>query len=89
MIRAEIVMQAGSGGAAQGDMLTNIENIWGSAHNDRLTGDAFKNLFAGFEGADAIDGGDYRQSVTGITIGLDGFTLEWNSGCLWSNHLTG
>ena len=48
---------AQSGGDAQGDTLSNIENIIGSAHADTLTGNASDNIFRGGAGADTLDGG--------------------------------
>ena len=69
---------AGSGGHAAGDVLTNIENLIGSAHADILTGDAGDNIFDGGAGADNIDGGagtdliDYASSGEGVTAYLDG-----------------
>lgn len=50
----------GRGGAAEGDRLTDIENLIGSDHADTLVGDAAANLLIGGQGADALwgDGGD-------------------------------
>ncbi len=56
----------GSGGDAEGDTLSGIENLIGSAFNDLLGGDAGANVIiggegddqlAGFGGADTLDGG--------------------------------
>ena len=46
-----------SGGEANGDLITGIENIRGSDFNDRLTGDNAWNDFEGGKGADTITGG--------------------------------
>ncbi|MFT7571548.1 MAG: Ca2+-binding RTX toxin-like protein, partial [Paracoccaceae bacterium] len=48
---------AGVGGDAQGDTLTNIENLTGSAHIDTLTGDGAANRIDGGAGADIMNGG--------------------------------
>src|SRR5262249_57980160 len=48
---------ANTGGDAQGDVLTNIEDLEGSTFNDTLTGDAGDNWFWGEGGADTINGG--------------------------------
>jgi Ca2+-binding RTX toxin-like protein len=48
---------AGSGGDAQGDTLTAIENLIGSAFNDLLTGDGNVNTLNGGIGNDILIGG--------------------------------
>ena len=45
----------GSGGS---DTLSDIENVFGSAFNDVLTGDEFANIIKGGGGADDMTGGD-------------------------------
>jgi Ca2+-binding RTX toxin-like protein len=45
-------------GDAEGDKLTNIENLIGSSNDDSLTGNAQNNLLHGRLGADTLDGGD-------------------------------
>jgi Ca2+-binding RTX toxin-like protein len=45
------------GGDAEGDELSSIENLIGSAHNDVLTGNGLDNRFEGGAGGDIIDGG--------------------------------
>ena len=68
----------GSGGDAEGDKLKDIENLWGSAHNDTLTGDANNNRLVGGAGKDTLDGGAgedwayYKDSTAGVTINLGG-----------------
>jgi trimeric autotransporter adhesin len=55
-----------SGGEAQGDVLTSIENILGSnLGNDTLTGDINANLLYGFGGNDTLDGGDGNDTLIG------------------------
>jgi Ca2+-binding RTX toxin-like protein len=46
-----------SGGEADGDVLNNIEDIFGSAFADRLTGDNGVNVLGGGNGNDLLDGG--------------------------------
>lgn len=53
-----------SGGDAEGDRLSGIEDLTGSHFNDVLTGDAGANIFRGAEGADIIDGGDGRDRAS-------------------------
>jgi len=74
-----------TGGTAAGDVLTNIENLWGSIYNDTLTGNAGNNILHGDAGndtligglgADTLDGGDgvdtasYTDSTTAVTVNL-------------------
>lgn len=66
------------GGAAQGDVLTGIENLVGSAYDDTLYGNAGDNVLKGGAGADHIDGGagtdsvSFSDSAVGVTVYLDG-----------------
>ena len=46
-----------SGGDAQGDILTDIENLTGSDFADQLTGDSGANVLTGGLGADTLSGG--------------------------------
>ncbi len=63
-----------SGGDAQGDRLTGIEYLVGSAYNDTLTGDSGANslsggagndLLYGGAGADTLDGGSGNDTLYG------------------------
>ncbi|WP_051248877.1 beta strand repeat-containing protein [Inquilinus limosus] len=58
-------LQAGtaSGGDAQGDTLTAIENLIGSGNADQLTGSAADNILRGGAGTDTINGGGGNDSV--------------------------
>lgn len=53
------------GGFAHGDTLASIEDIWGSAFNDRLVGDAGANVIHGGDGDDAINGGGGYDRING------------------------
>lgn len=65
-----------TGGTAEGDTLSNIQNLFGSAVADHLTGDAGNNVIEGGGGADVIDGGDgidtasYSTSTAAVTVNL-------------------
>lgn len=62
------------GGPAAGDLLISIENLSGSAFDDRLTGDLTANVLIGAEGEDTLrgargedtlDGGDGADDLNG------------------------
>ena len=71
-----------SGGHAEGDVLTEIENVIGSDHADVLTGNDGANRFEGGAGADQLNGGDnndwvsYEGSNEGVTVDLAEDTYE-------------
>ena len=46
----------GQGGHAEGDVIVNVENLWGSDHNDVLSGDARSNRLYGSRGNDILEG---------------------------------
>ena len=63
-------------GYAVGDTYTSIENVIGSALNDKLTGDNSDNVLEGGAGADKLDGGkgidtaSYANASDGVTADL-------------------
>src|SRR5262245_34088921 len=68
-----------TGGDAEGDTLFNIENLYGSKHDDELYGNDEANVLWGMEGNDVIIGGDggegidtlsYAGSSDGVTVSL-------------------
>ena len=94
-----VLNTTGSGGDAQGDLISGFENLIGGNGNDTLTGNEFDNIIAGGAGADTFVGGDgidtldYSASNSGVTIALghgaglalDGNIVAANSG----GHATG
>ncbi len=59
-------MATGSGGEAQGDTLSGIENITGSAHANTLTGDSGANdILSGAAGNDRLDRGAGDDTLLG------------------------
>lgn len=67
---------AASGGDADGDFLTSIENVVGSALNDVLTGDAGVNRLLGGFGNDVLNGGAgadelYGNDAGAVSSGID------------------
>ncbi|WP_342238723.1 beta strand repeat-containing protein [Inquilinus sp. OTU3971] len=75
-VTVDLVTGTGSGGDAQGDTLTGVENLIGSAGNDTLIGSAGDNTLTGGAGADALTGNggvdtaDYSGSGAGVTVDL-------------------
>jgi Ca2+-binding RTX toxin-like protein len=65
------------GGVAE-DTLRNIENIFGGAGADTLTGDGLANILRGGGAADLLDGGagvdtaDYREKTVSVVATLNG-----------------
>jgi Ca2+-binding RTX toxin-like protein len=81
----DLTLGTGLGGDAQGDTLTGVENVTGSALADKLFGDANANVLLGGEGddtlrggagADTLDGGsgsdfaNYQGSASAVTVDL-------------------
>ena len=56
---------AGSGGDADGDTLARVEDVVGSAHADRLTGDDGPNLLRAGDGNDVLIGNGDRDRLYG------------------------
>ncbi|MCX7228267.1 MAG: hypothetical protein NTW15_04520, partial [Burkholderiales bacterium] len=71
---------ASSGGDAQGDVLSNIENIVGSAYDDRLFASADTNVFAGDLGNDTVD---YSLAAGAVRVDLN-LTTQAGSGAGWA-----
>ena len=64
-VSVSLVTGRGSGGTAQGDQLTSIENLTGSAHNDTLEGNSSDNTLVGFDGIDTLRGGGGADTLSG------------------------
>ncbi len=62
-VNVNLTTGVNTGGDAQGDTLTNIQNLTGSTHNDTLTGDAGANVIYGGTGSDAIYGGAGNDTI--------------------------
>jgi len=66
------------GGGAAGDVITGVEVLIGSAHDDTLIGGAENDTIKGGAGADHVDGGggsntvDFSYSSVGVEVFLNG-----------------
>jgi len=75
-----------SSGADGNDTLTGIENLWGSAFNDTLTGDGNANFLRGNGGNDVLNGGagsdwaDYGQAGGAVIVDLSSGTATGGDG---------
>ena len=77
-----------SGGEAEGDVLTSIENLLGSVFDDVLTGDAGNNVISGVIGDDLLDGGAGADQLNGGE-GNDTVTYENSDAGVIVNLLNG
>ncbi|MEO6279813.1 PA14 domain-containing protein [Roseateles sp.] len=64
-VRVNLTTGIGSGGDAEGDRLSGIENLTGSDKDDVLTGTAGVNKLVGGAGDDVLDGGDGADVLDG------------------------
>jgi Ca2+-binding RTX toxin-like protein len=84
-VAVNLALGTGLGGTAEGDKLISIENVTGSAFDDKLTGDAGNNVLNGGAGNDTLIGGagadtliggdgndtaDYSASTAGANVNL-------------------
>jgi Ca2+-binding RTX toxin-like protein len=64
-VEVSLVTGTGSGGDAQGDTLSGIENLSGSQGNDGLVGDSGANTLQGWNGNDVLTGAGGKDTLTG------------------------
>lgn len=64
-VQVDLDASTASGGDAEGDVLVNIENLWGSTWDDTLTGDANGNYLSGGNGDDTLSGLDGTDGLYG------------------------
>lgn len=55
-VTISLLDNSASGGDANGDIISGVENVIGTAHGDKLTGSDGANVLFGADGADTIDG---------------------------------
>ena len=78
-VTVNLATGTGTGGDAQGDTLSSIENVSGSSFGDTLTGSNASNVMIGGAGSDTIDGGTGNDLLTG-GAGDDVFVISAGSG---------
>ena len=75
-VQVNLTTGLGAGGYAQGDQLSGIEKLIGSAFPDTLIGDAGDNTLNGGAGDDVLDGMggvdtvDYSDALAAVTVSL-------------------
>lgn len=74
-VQIDLLAGTATGGQAQGDIITNVENIFGSNHNDTLYGDGNNNKLFGHNGDDALAGNGGISKLYG-GAGSDSFVLS-------------
>ncbi len=68
-------LQQASGGDAQGDVISEFENVYGSSFGDTITGNASRNILYGYAGDDILDGGLGNDVLRG-SEGADSFVFS-------------
>jgi Ca2+-binding RTX toxin-like protein len=62
-VSVDLASGTGNDGDAEGDTLTDIENVSGSEHDDTLSGDGEDNTLSGNSGHDQINAGDGDDTI--------------------------
>lgn len=91
-VNVNLATGTGSGGDAEGDHLSGIENIDGSAYNDTLIGDTGDNTLLGGAGADVLVGGDGYDTAsysTSLAVNVNLATGIGLGGDAEGDHLSG
>ncbi len=64
-VNVDLLNHTATGGDAQNDTLTNIENLYGSSHADTLAGDDGNNIIGGEGGNDTLVGNGGNDHLAG------------------------
>jgi Ca2+-binding RTX toxin-like protein len=74
-VTVNLASGTGTGGDAQGDQFSSIQNVTGSAGNDTLIGNSAANHLSGGAGDDSLTGGGGKDLLTG-GAGADTFVFK-------------
>jgi Ca2+-binding RTX toxin-like protein len=74
-IDANLTRGTGAGAEAGGDIYVDIEHIWGSQHDDTLTGNGANNYLFGSNGSDELTGAAGSDTLEG-GLGVDRFVFS-------------
>ena len=77
-----------TGGDAEGDTFTSIENLSGSAFDDTLIGDTADNVLEGGDGADTLDGGAGADTASWAASDL-AVSVDLSTGTNTGGHAAG
>ena len=67
-VNVSLATGTGSGGDAQGDTLSNIENLTGSNFDDTLEGNSFNNVLVGGLGTDTVSYANATSGANGVGV---------------------
>jgi len=87
-VSVDMVMNQNSGGDAEGDMFSGIENLRGSAYADFLRGNAGANVIEGLAGDDLFEGGAGADRLDG-GVGVDTASYAMSQAAVAVNLTTG
>jgi len=85
-VTVNLATGTGTGGDAEGDTLTSIENITGSDYDDNLTGDANANVLDGGLGDDTLLGGDGSDTFV-FWEGHGADNVQGGQGASWTDNI--
>ena len=85
-VNVDLTAGTASGGHAEGDIIENVEIIWGSGHADTLTGGEGDNWLYGGSDSDLLTAGSGSDTLTG---GSGNDTLSGGAGNDWFRGDTG
>jgi len=76
-VNVSLATGTGSGGDAQGDSLSNIENVTGSSYADTIEGSSGNNVLKGGSGTDTLS---YAHAASGVAVNLSLTTAQATGG---------